>query len=424
MPSRAKSQTKKKQIKSQYQEEALAQAIELYREEQKNPSDKQKGLRIICQEVEMKWKGKNQYVKVDKETVWRQLQGGRSWFPLNHWSLKVHNLESGVGKNWTDQFIECHSSQLHQFWSSSLDTARGHAVNKNTNKEWYDLLGNTIDKFKIDADCLWAADETGFQPGNGVKECVFGPAKAKIQYQQHNGNRKNITVMVTICADGEDLPPTVIYKGQQFSTVWHQDNTLGASVTHSPKGWTDGVIGRLWIEDFDKKTRTKANGHACLLLVDGHNSHYTKEFSDYARENNIHILCYPAHTTHIYQGLNVVIFRPLKHYWTEERDQYESSKQHKIDKTNFVSIYARAHKKALTPETVRAAFRKTGVWPFNPSVILDEMLAPSFETSAVGRLPLSQPSPVHAVSKKYLMALCCPRSCGDTGLDISIIPSS
>ncbi|KAI6020338.1 hypothetical protein BKA83DRAFT_4527017 [Pisolithus microcarpus] len=138
MPSRAKSQTKKKQIKSQYQEEALAQAIELYREEQKNPSDKQKGLRIICQEVEMKWKGKNQYVKVDKETVWRQLQGGRSchqfnmeknsWlteeeektvvefcldcatrgFPLNHWSLKVHVdtiLQSRLGDDFPESGI-------------------------------------------------------------------------------------------------------------------------------------------------------------------------------------------------------------------------------------------------------------------------------------------------------------------------------
>ncbi|KAI6102391.1 hypothetical protein EDD16DRAFT_1494870, partial [Pisolithus croceorrhizus] len=102
----------------------------------------------ICQEVEMKWKGKNQYVKVDKETVRRRLQGGRSchqfnmeknswlteeeektvvkfcldcaaWgFPLNHRSLKFHVdailqsrlgddfPESGVGKNWTDQCRE------------------------------------------------------------------------------------------------------------------------------------------------------------------------------------------------------------------------------------------------------------------------------------------------------------------------------
>ncbi|KIK78610.1 hypothetical protein PAXRUDRAFT_772479 [Paxillus rubicundulus Ve08.2h10] len=145
--------------------------------------------------------------------------------------------------------------------------------------------------------------------------------------------------MVTICADGDTIAPTVIYKGQAFSTNWHQDNSLEASVAHSKKGWTDGVIRRLWIEDFDKKTCMKTNGHARLLLVDGHNSHYTKDFLDYAWDHNIHVLCYPAHSTHIYQGLNVVVFSLLKHSWTKECDHFENSKRLWITKQNFISVY-------------------------------------------------------------------------------------
>lgn len=114
--------------------------------------------------------------------------------------------------------------------------------------------------------------------------------------------------MVTICADGETIPPLVIYKGQTFSTNWHQDNILYRSAAHSKKGWTDGVIGRLR-----------------LLLVDGHNSHYTMDFLDYAQEHNIQVLCYPSHSTHVYQGLDVVIFAPLKHRWSEERRTFEES---------------------------------------------------------------------------------------------------
>jgi hypothetical protein len=170
------------------------------------------------------------------------------------------------------------------------------------------------------------------------------------------------------------------------------------SVAHSPKGWTDGVIGHLWIEDFDNKTRAKSNGRARLLLVNGHNSHYTQEFLEYARENNIHVLCYPAHATHIYQGLDVVVFGPLKHYWTQERDEYEQTTRRKLDKTNFISVYSKAHQKALTPETIRATFRKTGVWPFNPDVVTKDMMAPSLVTSSVGHLPILQPSPVKALT--------------------------
>lgn len=123
-----------------------------------------------------------------------------------------------------------------------------------------------------------------------------------------------------------------------------------------------------------------------------------KEFLDYARQNGIYVLCYPAHSTHVYQGLDVVIFGPLKRYWTQERDTFESSRRQKVTKENFISVYGRAHRKALTPDTIKAAFRKTGVWPWNPDVVTEQMMAPSIETSLEGRLPLPQPSPVRAIS--------------------------
>lgn len=91
------------------------------------------------------------------------------------------------------------------------------------------------------------------------------------------------------------------------------------------------------------------------------------------------------------------MFGPLKRCWTQDRDEYERTKRRQVDKTNFVSVYSRAHKKALTPDTIRAAFRTTGVWPFNPSVVTQDMMAPSLEISSVGHLPLPQLSPMQAV---------------------------
>jgi hypothetical protein len=52
------------------------------------------------------------------------------------------------------------------------------------------------------------------------------------------------------------------------------NNRLG----YSKKGWTDGEIGVEWIKEFDHLTSADAvpgNLKYCLLLVDGHNSHYT-----------------------------------------------------------------------------------------------------------------------------------------------------
>jgi len=58
---------------------------------------------------------------------------------------------------------------------------------------------------------------------------VYGATGEKVQHQQHSGGRENITVIVTICADGTSLPPAVIFKGDSYQTSWKQDNPLKAS---------------------------------------------------------------------------------------------------------------------------------------------------------------------------------------------------
>lgn len=129
--------------------------------------------------------------------------------------------------------------------------------------------------------------------------------------------------------------------------ISHFDNSnlhYFKSLGYSKKGWTDGEIGVEWIKHFDKHTAAKAiGGKYRLLLVDGHNSHYTHGFLEYARTHQILVVCYPAHTTHVLQGLDVVVFSVLKHFWTIERDRHEHDTGGKVDKSNFLGIYGRAH---------------------------------------------------------------------------------
>lgn len=168
-------------------------------------------------------------------------------------------------------------------------------------------------------------------------------------------------------------------------------------IGYSKKGWTNGEIGVEWIKDFDKNTKDKANGRYRLLLVDGHNSHYTRAFLMYARLHQIIVLCYPSHTTHLLQGLDVVIFAILKHWLSYERDQWERETGESVSKSNFLQIYGRAHFRALTPENIKTAFRKTGIWPLDRNVISKADMAPSKETSCEAHLPIESSLDVQAV---------------------------
>ena len=54
---------------------------------------------------------------------------------------------------------------------------------------------------------------------------VFGARQKAAPYQQRSGTRENITVIVTICADGTSMPLAVIFKGKAYQPGW-ADNVM------------------------------------------------------------------------------------------------------------------------------------------------------------------------------------------------------
>lgn len=81
----------------------------------------------------------------------------------------------------------------------------------------------------IPPELMYGGDETGIQEASGQKEKVFGKRGKRTVHQERTGSRENITVLVTICADGSALKPAVIYKGKGFMTKWKQNNPTNAS---------------------------------------------------------------------------------------------------------------------------------------------------------------------------------------------------
>lgn len=74
----------------------------------------------------------------------------------------------------------------------------------------------------------------------------------------------------------------------------------------------------MWLQkDFAPESATQLEdpGHYRLLILDGHNSHCTFRFCDFAEKHRIIILCLPSHTTHALQPCDVGVFGPLAAKW-------------------------------------------------------------------------------------------------------------
>ena len=149
-------------------------------------------------------------------------------------------------------------------------------------------------------------------------------------------------------------------------------------------------------------------GQYHLLVVDGHNSHYSLEFITFACQHKIVVACYPAHATHVLQGLDVIFFSLLKQGFTKHHDEFNlHNYPRKLNKTSFLSVFGLAWMEAVAPAHIITSFCVTGVYPVNPSVISPTQLTPSIEHLTHSNLPLPVTSPVKQTMHFHSQLMAC-----------------
>lgn len=202
----------------------------------------------------------------------------------------------------------------------------------------------------------------------------------KYIYRRSYSERGETTTLVgCICANGTWIPPFIIFKGVRWNDNYKNDCLPNSRVHLSEKGW---ITKELFIDWF--KYFVECTDHApkpILLLMDSHGSHITPEVIDLARDNDIHILTFPAHTTHILQPLDVGVYKSLKTAWQKEiYDYMVAHPTEKPSKYNFYSIFNGAFIKAMSSKNIINSFRGCGIIPLNRDAIPKDKLAPSLLT--------------------------------------------
>jgi Tc5 transposase DNA-binding domain len=134
-----------------------------------------------------------------------------------------------VGGSWVERFLERYRDELQTHWSSPLATERAKCLNKEAVQHWFELVEERLVKRGIKKHNIYRMDESGFPPSHQGMERVVGRQGSKIQHKSGSANRENVTALVTICANGSMLKPTIIFKGRNFMKSWGEDNLSEAS---------------------------------------------------------------------------------------------------------------------------------------------------------------------------------------------------
>jgi len=160
------------------------------------------------------------------------------------------------------------------------------------------------------------------------------------------------------------------------------------------------VTGEIWSQALDELAKIWAQkypGVILTLLTDNLATHRDMEVVEEMWKNLIHMFYLPPNTSHFLQPLDDL---PFAIYKTELRNladklirSFASLGKSKVDSVFLATLVSgEAEKIAFAPDKVRAGFKNTGVWPWNPELILNNVLVNAgraHETKAEEKDPLS-----------------------------------
>ena len=195
----------------------------------------------------------------------------------------------------------------------NFDRGRSRMNNQTVMDKFFLLYKILLDKKKLidKPSHIFNADESGVDLNSKVGKVVV-KTKSKHAYSEQKSIKDHITTMICCSASGLTLSPMIIFEKSWPSAPYSQNDPDGCLYAKSPNRYVDEELFLEWF----KKFFIPETNHLTptLLVLDGHGSHGTNtthlsfELISLAKEENIHILLLPPHTTNILQPLDVGIF--------------------------------------------------------------------------------------------------------------------
>jgi hypothetical protein len=283
------------------------------------------------------------------------------------------------GSNWTSRFVKRHPHLKSRF-VAPLDKDRIISEDPDQIRRFFELFRTTLEKYGIHNDDVYNMDEKGIMMGILAKLKVICARKLKHTRTTQQGSREWVSLLECISSDGRVLTPYVIFKAKHLNKAWYDEfrkHEGGGTCAVSDRGWTDDELCLEWFKIvFEPETSKVKKGEYRMLLFDGHGSHLTREVVTFCQEHKIILLCLPTHSTHILQPCDVGAFLPLADAYRRiltEKTRWGAS--YSIDKLMFLEILCQARAESLHEHNIRGAWEKTGLFPFDPEVVIGSLPA-------------------------------------------------
>nr|CAH7719104.1 unnamed protein product [Callosobruchus chinensis] len=286
-----------------------------------------------------------------------------------------------IGRDWLRGFLKRHKD-LSLRKAQNLNPARAQKLNKAVVADYFHKLKKILEDNDLlnRPECIYNIDEKGCQLNlHNAPQVLAKRGTKRVHFVAHE-HGENVTVVSCGNALGQAIPPMILFKGKRLKPEWKDALPSGTTVQMTPKGSMNVAVFVQWIHHLAKY---KLPG-PCVVVFDGAKCHLDYSIVEAAEKFDIKLFCLPSNTTHELQPMDKSVFRSFEYFWDEEVLKYWAQHEdRRITKQRFGVIFSKVWDKAMTPANIKAGFEATGIYPFDPTKISEEMYAPSVPTYAM-----------------------------------------
>lgn len=296
----------------------------------------------------------------------------------------MKNLHKGekatFGRKWFSGFQARWSKHITRSKGELISAGRSNPENLQSVEKFIDFLDDYEPRIGAPAHATFNVDETRVS----INEAKRGGARLVAKAYRKSGTRgkrekQHCSIVPFVSAAGEVI--SVFYvlasrAGQKVVSV----PRFASTRDHTPyrqyflitdNGYTNNEIFPVMVEQFEKDFHVLYPGLRALVYLDRLGSHTTKRLLKTIEGKMVSLVLFPAGTTQFLQPLDDAVFALFKTKLRMHRDELLTANPLNtlMAQQTLLKAMMLALRESLVPGPIKASFRNTGIYPWNPEKI-------------------------------------------------------
>ena len=236
---------------------------------------------------------------------------------LNQFSmLPTWEEKKLAGTDWLNGFLK-RNPTLSLRTPEATSFARATAFNKHLVNKLLNLLEGLTLKLKVTGERIFNLDETGLTTVQKILKVICAKGMKQVGQVTSRERGELMTVFEIVSATGVALPPAIVFPRKNYKDIFLTGAPEVSKGLATESGWMNSELFKEVIKHLVKLTHSTKED-PIIIIFNYHESQLSLPALAYAKDNGVHIITLPLHSSQKTKPLDRTVYGPLKAFFNDE----------------------------------------------------------------------------------------------------------